>query len=285
MKYSLAFKGILLSLHMTTTKGTTVFSKIRRLADKTHIHNLFIFNKTGICLFRLNFSDSFQIEQEQLISSFFTALMSFTKELIGNKIKALEMGDVKLVIIEQSNLYYGLLCDSLENLMMLEDIISKIHVQFMKYVNRKNINIGYEYIFDDNLSEQVENVVNDILSNEFDFQKEDKIVEFINDLALSREIGGIMLLTDKGKVIYSTLKKIDMKNFLREVDFRVKICNNNILKLFYTSKNGELIFSEYVGELYLVILVFDSNVKFGLAEYYLHKLVNYIKNLLGVSTN
>lgn len=285
MKYSLAFIGILLSLHMTTTKGTTVFSKIRRLADKTHIHNLFIFNKTGICLFRLNFTDSFQIEQEQLISSFFTALMSFTKELIGNKIKALEMGDVKLVIIEQSNLYYGLLCDSLENLMMLEDIISKIHVQFMKYVNRKNINIGYEYIFDDNLSEQVENVINDVLSNEFDFHKEDKIVEFINELALSREIGGIMLLTDKGKVIYSTLKKIHMKNFLREVDFRVKICNNNILKLFYTSKNGELIFSEYVGELYLVILVFDSNVKFGLAEYYLHKLVNYIKNLLGVSTN
>jgi len=116
---------------MTTTKGTTVISKIRRLADKTHIHNLFIFNKTGICLFRMNFSDSFQIEQEQLISSFFTALMSFTKELIGDKIKTLEMGGVKLVIIEQSNLYYGLLCDTIENLMMLEDIISKIHLQFM----------------------------------------------------------------------------------------------------------------------------------------------------------
>ena len=76
-----------------------------------------------------------------------------------------------------------------------------------------------------------------------------------------------------------------MKGFLREVDFRVKICNNNILKLFYTSKNGELIFSEYVGELYLVILVFDANIKFGMAEYYLHKLVNYIKGLLGISIN
>jgi len=178
-----------------------------------------------------------------------------------------------------------LLCDTLENEIMLEDIISKIHIQFMKYINRKKINIEHEYIFDANLTETVENVINDVLTNEFDLHKEDKIIDFINELSLNREIGGILLLTDKGKVIFSTLKKLSMKNFLKEVDFRVKICNNNILKLFYTSKDNELIFSEYVGDLYLVILVFDSTIKFGMAEYYLHKLVEYIRGLLGVNPN
>jgi len=81
-------------------------------------------------------------------------------------------------------------------------------------------------------------------------------------------------------VLYSSVKNSSFKNLLKEVDFRVKICNNSILKLFYTSKDNELIFSEYIADLYFIILIFDLDIKFGVAEFYLQKLVNYIKQIL-----
>ena len=81
-------------------------------------------------------------------------------------------------------------------------------------------------------------------------------------------------------VIYSSFNKIDVKKFLREVEFRVKIYNNSILKLFYTLSDKKFIFSEYILNTYFLILVFNPDVKFGLADHYLTKMVEKIKNTL-----
>ena len=69
---------------------------------------------------------------------------------------------------------------------------------------------------------------------------------------------------------------IELKKFLKQVDFRVKICNNSILKLFYTSRDNELILSEYINDLYFIILIFHAKTKFGVAEFYLQKIVSKI---------
>ena len=85
--------------------------------------------------------------------------MTFTKEFLGNKIKTLEMAGVKFVIIEKDLVYYGLLCDSLENLMFLEDIISKIHEKFFEYVKKKNINIFVQYVEDEKLNRFIMDII------------------------------------------------------------------------------------------------------------------------------
>ncbi|MFX1590366.1 MAG: hypothetical protein ACFFC1_19710, partial [Promethearchaeota archaeon] len=113
---------------MSFTDDSALISKIKRVSDKINIHNLFIFNKSGICIYGINFTNLYQIEQEQLISSYFTALMSFTKELIGDKVKTVEMGGgIKLVVFEKGNLFYSILCNSIVNLLLLEELISKMH--------------------------------------------------------------------------------------------------------------------------------------------------------------
>ena len=71
-----------------------------------------------------------------------------------------------------------------------------------------------------------------------------------------------------------------MENLLKEIDFRVKIWNNSILKLFYTSKRNELIFSDYIEDLYFIILIFNINTKIGVAEYYLKKIVVFFRKTL-----
>ena len=264
---------------MITEKPLINSSKIIRTASSTGIHNLFVFTRSGICLYAQNFSACYNME-DNLITSFFTALMSFTKEVIGNKIKTIEMANVKFVLFQKNLFYYGLLCNSIENLILLEHLISKINDLFLDYINKNKINIDCHHINDDQLSQNINTIIKNTLTSEFDLGKEEKIIEFLNDISLNDEIEGIILLTDKGKIVYTSLKKQNFKYFLKEVDFRVKICNNSILKLFYTSKDHELIFSEFVEDLYFIILIFDLDTKFGVAEFYLHKIVNYIKKIL-----
>ena len=262
---------------------SAIVSRIKRTPEKFKIHNLFIFNKSGICIYGLNLTNLYPIEQEQLISSYFTALMSFTKELIGDKIKTVEMGGgIKLVVFEKRTLFYSILCSINENLEFLEELISKIESQFLKYVNKNNIKTDLEYVYDEHLNYLIEDIIKEPFTNELDIVKQKEVINFLIDFKSNDDIKGVILLTHRGNVIYSSMNDNTLKPFLKEVDFRVKISNNSILKLFYTSKNKELIFSENIDDLFIVVLIFESKIKFGIAEFYLQKVVRKIKNLIGI---
>ena len=254
-------------------------SIIKRSYDNTNIHNLFIFNRSGICFYGKNFTDYFEVEKN-LVSPFITALMSFSKEMIGKKFKTLEMGDVKFVIFEKGSINYNILCDTIENEIFLEEIISKINKRLTTYMIKNKINIDKHIVYDGEFNEIIEEIVDDACSSEFNLKSEEQIIEYMKEINLIDEIDGVILLTDRGKVIYSSYNKLDLKNFLKEVEFRVKIYNNSILKLFYTFRDKRFIFSEYVQNKYFIILVFDSHVKFGMAEHYLTRIVNSVKTML-----
>ncbi len=263
---------------------SSVFSKITRSTYKETIYNLFIFKNSGLCIYSKNFSNSknsYRIEEKQLFTAFIAAFNSFTKEIMGKNIKVIEIeGGIKFILIKKNNLYYVLLCDSNENLTLIETIISKIDFHFIDYINRNNININTGYVSEDSLNQIIDNIIEETFSCEFDLKKEAKIIESLKEMSLNDDIKGIILLTDKGRMIYTSLETKDIKKFLNEVEFRVKICNNSILTLFYTSKNNEIIFSEYVEDLYFVILVFDSNIKYAVAKFYLQQVVKFMKNII-----
>jgi len=265
---------------MIIEKNVDNSSKIRRYPTEKNIHYLFIFNKSGICLYGKSFTDNYKLMDKQLLSGFFTAIRAFTKEVMGTNIKTIEMGKVKFVLIKEEEYYYGVLCDSIENLLLIEGIISKINLRFLEYINKNNLKVDIEYVQDKDLNRLIDSIVDDILSTEFDVEKEKEIIEHLEFLSKNDEISGAILLTDKGKVIFSTIDRTYLKSFLKEVEFRVKICNNSILKLFYTNRNKQLIFSEYVENQYFIILVFDSETKFGMAQFYLEKAVKIIKSKL-----
>jgi len=254
-------------------------SKIKRSYENTNIHNLFIYNKSGICFFGKSFTDYFKVEKN-LVSPFITALMSFSKEMIGKRFKTIEMGDVKFVIFEKGSLNYNFLCDTIENEKFLEEVVSKINKRLTAYIRKKKINIDSEIVYDGELNEIIENIIDDTFSNEYDLKIEGHILEYMKEILSINEIDGTILLTDRGKVIYSSYNKLDLKNFLKEVEFRVKIYNNSILKLFYTFKDRRFIFSEYVQNKYFIILVFDSHIKFGMAEHILTRTVDTVKRIL-----
>ena len=205
--------------------------------------------------------------------------MSFTKELVGSEIQAVEMSNnLKIVVLERNNLFYIILCNSIENKALISELIWKIDDYFISYIKKNKIHIDLEFLNDPNLDISLKEIILNFLSNEFDLIKEKKIISYLQGLNYEDQINGIIFLTDLGQVIYSSLKQPELKRFLKEVEFRVKICNNKILKLFYTFKDKELIFSEYILNKYFVILIFDLKIRFGIAEFYLQKIVKTIEN-------
>jgi len=266
---------------MTIPEDSLTLSKVKRVPDKMNFHQLLIFHKSGICIYKLDLSNFYLINEEQLISSYFTALMSFTKELVGTEIKAIEMSkNLKIVILIRNNFYYVILCDSIENMDLISDVISKLNAHFTQYIEKNGIQTDIEFVNDPDLDISMEEIINNHLSNEFDLIKEEKIIKFLKDLKYDDQINGIIFLTDLGQVIYSSINKVLLKKFLKEIEFRVKICNNSILKLFYTSKDNELIYSEYILNKYFIILIFDSKIRFGIAEFCLQKIVKTIEGCL-----
>ncbi|MHA2183240.1 MAG: hypothetical protein ACXAAH_17610, partial [Promethearchaeota archaeon] len=154
-----------------------------------------------------------------------------------------------------------------------------INEKLTAYLIKNNININAEIIYDSNLNDTIEDIIRKALKPEFNSKKEKKVIKFLKEIKSNDDIEGITLLTDRGKVIYSSFGKVDLSTFLREVEFRVKIYENSILKLFYTLKD-KFIFSEYLLNTFFIILVFKSKIKFGLAEHYLTQIVNKIISIL-----
>ena len=264
---------------MSLKEQSLISSKIKRTPEKMNIHNLFIFRNSGICLYSRNFTSYYNME-ENLVSSFFTALGSFTQEIVGKTIESIEMGSIKFTIIKKNDILYGFLSGVEENMLLLEDIADKINNQYIKFVKLHNVNTTMEYIYSKDFDRIIDQTLEDIMSNEFDLRKEAKIIKYLKELISNAEIKGVILLTDKGKVIFSSLRSYNVKKLLKEVDFRVKIHNNAILKMFYMTKNNEIIFSENINDLYFLILMFNFNAKFGISEYYLKKAGDYIKKTL-----
>ena len=142
---------------------SSIHSTIKKSYESSKIHNLFIFNRSGICFYGKDFTNYFKMEKN-LISPFITALMSFSQEMIGKKFRTIEMGDVKFVIFERGKINYNILCDSIENEMFLEEIISKINDRLSNYIDKENINIDGGIVFDSKLNEVIDNMTETFLN-------------------------------------------------------------------------------------------------------------------------
>jgi len=82
------------------------------------------------------------------------------------------------------------------------------------------------------------------------------------------------------EIIKTTERKNDKLNIPLENKVFKIIKKQGRKEIFYTFKDKKFVFSEYVFDTYFIILIFNSNVKFGLAEHYLNKSVNKIRTAI-----
>ena len=92
--------------------------------------------------------------------------------------------------------------------------ISKINKRLSKYMIKNKINIDDQIVFDSKLIEVIEEIIDDVFSYEFNLKNEQQIIEYIKEITSIDGIDGTVLLTDRGKVIYSSYN-IKFKKFFK----------------------------------------------------------------------
>jgi len=264
---------------VTIENSSKIDDSINKFQDEINIHYFFIFNNAGMCLYARNYTNKYKME-DNLITAFCSALISFSLEMVGKKVKTIDMENLKIIIIQRDNLFFGFLSDSHVNLLLLEDYVNKIDIRVRKYIKESGININFQNVHHDTINSFVDNLVQNngyCIENK---TKEYSIIRYLIDFIHNNKLEGLILLNNKGNIIYSSLKSAKLAELLKDLDFRIQICNNSILKLFYSSQN-ELIYSGYINEYYFIVLLFDIKVStLGMAEYSLKKVIKNINSIL-----
>ncbi len=131
------------------------------------IHNLYVIEDGGICLYSYNFIKNISID-EQLLAGFLSAIGSFAQETFKTGLQSIQIHDgQKLIFYVQKSerLTFCAIANEKDNNFLLEKILSEVARKFileLKDVLDNNRAAIDEYkIFDSTIKESVKNVVKD----------------------------------------------------------------------------------------------------------------------------
>lgn len=246
------------------------------------IHSLFILKKTGACIYSRNFTDSFRNIEPNLITPFFSAIFTFSENVISKKTpEVLEMGGFRFVFKIFKEYIFAILSDSSASLLFVKSRLLSITVIFEEFIRSNKVE-DYQEIQNAYFDDQI----NKIISGQEEGQEPlyRKIVELITNLVFENEILGAALFSINGNVIYSSLPQEILLSSLKELEIRYAVANE-FDTTFYSLENGQKIFSKMIEipwklDPLILVVLFDSTTVTGMAEVNLDKISKKIQNII-----
>jgi hypothetical protein len=250
------------------------------------IHSLFILKKTGVCIYSRNFTDEFENLEVNLITPFFSAIFSFSENVISRKTpEILEMRELRFVFKVYQDLIFSLLSDSTASLLFVSSRLERIADVFLEDYPDTNAIKDYQELEDPKFDKIVDSIIRgeDEIYMSQTFYK--KVIEVFEELMYENELLGVALLTTKGNTIYTSLPNEILVNSLKELEIRYMIGALDLPEMYYGLKNGQKVFSKVVDipwklDPLLVVVLYDSTVPLGMCDMNLQKLANKITNII-----
>jgi hypothetical protein len=248
------------------------------------IHSLFILQKTGVCIYSRNFTDSFKNIEPNLITPFFSAIFSFSENVISKKTpEVLEMGGFRFVFKIHNEYIFTILSDSSVSLLFIKSRLLTITEVFEDYIHSNEFDDDEE-IQNQHFDSQINQIIagqEEVLASEPLYRK---IVDLIKSLVFENEILGAALFSINGNVIYSSLPQEILLSSIKELEIRYTIANE-FSTTFYSLENNQKIFSILIKipwklEPLILVVLFDSTVPTGMAEVNLDKISKTIQNII-----
>ena len=250
------------------------------------LHYIFILKKSGVCIYSRRFTNEFESLEVNLITPFFSAIFSFSENVISKKTpEILEMSGLRFVFRVQENLIFSILSDSSASLLFVTSRLSRIMAEFYeKYPDPSTIK-DYQEIENPDF----DNIVDALITGEEEsylsetFYK--KAINIFKDLIREDEIIGAALLTPQGYVIYTSLPNDILVNSLKELEIRFMVGALHLPEMYYSLENGQKVFSKIVDipwklDPLLLVILYDKTVPLGMAELNLGRLANTIVNII-----
>jgi len=250
------------------------------------IHSLFILKKTGICIYSRNFTNEFDNLEVNLITPFFSAIFSFSENVIMKKTpEILEMSELRFVFKIQEDLIFSILSDSSASLIFVNSRLSRIADEFLDLFPDSTQIKDYQQIEEPKFDEMVDSIITgeeEIHLSKVFFQK---VIDIFKELMYENEIVGAALLSTKGNVIYTSLPNEILVNSLKELEIRYMVGALTLPEMYSRLENGQKVVSKIIDipwkldPLFIVIL-YESSVPLGMAEVNLDKIADRIINII-----
>ncbi|MHA2267286.1 MAG: hypothetical protein ACXAB8_05745 [Promethearchaeota archaeon] len=250
------------------------------------IHSLFILKKTGICIYSRNFTNEFENLEVNLITPFFSAIFSFSENVIMKKTpEVLEMSELRFVFTIQEDLIFTILSDSSASLIFVNSRLSRIMDEFLDYFPDNSEVKDYQQIEEPKFDEFVDSIITgeeEIYLSKVFFQK---VIDVFKELMYENEIVGAALLSTKGNVIYTSLPNEILVNSLKELEIRYRVGTLTLPEMYSRLENGQKVVSKIIDipwklDPLLIVVLYDITVPLGMAEVNLDKIAKKIINII-----
>jgi hypothetical protein len=133
-------------------------SNYRKNSLDGDIHYFFIFNPSGTSFYSRKYTEQYKLKAN-LLGGFCIALMNLSVDIIGNKIKILDMENVRLVLIEKGRFFYAFLVESNFSTSFLEKICFGIEKVLLLFLRNKKLNPEVRQISDKEFDHKIDKVI------------------------------------------------------------------------------------------------------------------------------
>lgn len=276
----------------------------------SQVHSFFILLNTGICIYSRDFTKRLKKVDTYLLSALLSALFSFSKEITSKQLDVIEMFDLKLAFKRKRKFIFVIISDETVSQIFLFDCLERISSHFLYFYEKLGSSRDYEVIKDKKVDLIVDSIAKGLIDPLF-YRSPQKIENYFKNLIMDNEIIGAAMLSITGRIYYSSLPKKILINSLKELENISKEVLNEVYEVYEVLekrrsvktireiikrgypkvsisvlKNGQKIFSKQVSHKkllsrnYIIIILYDSKVKLGIAELSLMKIAKNIKKLL-----
>jgi hypothetical protein len=239
-----------------------------------------------VCIYNRNFTDDFENIEVNLITPFFSAIFSFSENVISKKTpEILEMSELRFVFTVREDYIFSILSDSSASLIFVSSRLSRIADEFFELFPNTSEIKDYQQIEEPKYDELVDSIITgeeEIYMSKVFYKK---VIDVFKELMYENEIVGAALLSTKGNVIYTSLPNEILVNSLKELEIRFMVGAVTLPEMYSRLENGQKVVSKIIDipwklDPLLIVVLYESTVPLGMAEVNLDRIANKIINII-----
>ncbi|MHA1672307.1 MAG: hypothetical protein ACTSYI_01640 [Promethearchaeota archaeon] len=210
--------------------------------------------------------------------------MAFSVQVIKERLNIIELGEYRIFFRYQQDLIYIIITQNTSSSLLIHERLDRIILSLYNSVSVEEYIEQSIMIEDPDLDEKFEKICN--LKDDYSEKNLESVKELFEGEILSGEIEAGALISLKGEIFYSSLPMDILHTSLREIEIRTKVDTGEALSnpKFIWQSQEKTTFSQtiqipnLVGFVY-VVLLFDSRVNLGMADWCLENMCKNLSNL------
>ncbi|MHA1684479.1 MAG: hypothetical protein ACTSUE_26310 [Promethearchaeota archaeon] len=253
------------------------------------IHSLFVLRRGGVPIYSRHFTEKLETSDTTLLSSFFTAILDFSKAVVKEDLHVLDIGDLRFFFQRDMDcdLIFILITTNTVSLLLIKERLKLLLKTFFTIIDKEKCSDMEFIIEDDNLGKKFDSIAS--LSDDYTEFEIGPIRELFELEQREGEIVAAALLSIKGEIYFSNMPNEYLHQTLKEMEIRTQASSTSLgknnPKLIYQAGDvmifSQVTYSKKFQNQVIINLLFDTNItSIGMADFELENVVKKVMEYL-----